>query len=706
MSSFAWIAVAASAQSVPDGGFELQDGSWVDASEVCIDPLDGLPPFCDAYEALSFDASPARGAASGHLDAAYGYGYGFYWTSPRALSAPFVVTHDTLAWAQSAVSQADVRLPGFAVGPVVAGPASADAFTDKARDISAACGAVAQVQLSTGAFEAWFDDVSLSGGLCPAFVDGDADGYCPGGVDLDGDLDCADAGEIGAHPDCDDLDPAVGPCVVLAPPGWVAVGEVHPFEVSDATPGDTVWIFASDQLGITCPPELGGDCVDLGGAVTALGSAVVGVDGTAVVVSQVPAWPAFAPMLFQAAAGPSRSAVEAGWSVPANRWPLDPRAPNVFNGNFAQGALGWAPDSEGVTFDPYGYFHQACPAPVVVSDPARGDSALALGPTSDPFATLCSGPIHGWPFRVTRVGLQWATVGAADLRLYRIDDGSEVGLAPIGPVLAADGFDERGADVSSACGADVRLDLWHDQDPGAVIDGIHLAGPPCPMYVDADGDGRCPSGIDRDGDGACVSRGEQAHPPDDALPIARTLIDFEGPTSAAVVTAAEVAPIRVNGAAAGLVDPEAGYAVWDDARFELVTYDTVVMWVTNRGLGDWPTAMLSVGVAGVASPRVAVDRGPGRWSQVAVDVSGSCGETVGWIEVLADSDDWQFGTYTVYDNPDALLVDDLGFAGAPCPAFVDTDGNGLCAEGIDDDGDGLCVSAGEPTPGVVQDPGE
>jgi hypothetical protein len=239
---------------------------------------------------------------------------------------------------------------------------------------------------------------------------------------------------------------------------------------------------------------------------------------------------------------------------------------------------------------------------------------------------------------------------------------------------------------------------------------VGLRGPVCPQFVDSDGDGLCTGGVDRDGDGTCVSRGEVA-PADygPELPIAVPLLDFEGTPPGMVLTDAEVAPHHTRGAASGALTPSYAEDWYVLPAPALITHRALVAHATVLGRGDWPHAAFALIAEGGAGydPADIVGR-PGRWVQYAFDVSDGCGEGVTYL-MIQNVSDWMWNFEPIdelYFHGDTFLIDDIGLAGEPCAEFIDTDGDAACREGLDTDSDGLCVSAGEPTPGTVQDPDE
>jgi hypothetical protein len=653
------------AQSVPNGDFELLGVGWTDKS---VDCFAGSPPDCEPWPGFSQDTLVARGTMSGKLD--YAYTYGAFWRHSRALSDPFVVTHTTLSWAESG-SHGWLELPGV-VTLRTAGPASTDTFKNWQRDLQSACGQTVQVEIEAIYGYAWFDDIVLGGAVCPDFLDADLDGWCPRGTDLDGDGDCAEASELSGG-DCDDADPLISQCLTLSFPGWLEAGESSRFTVTGAAPNDLVWLVSSEAEGYSCPAALGGACVDLAEPVTVLGSVRADAAGEASERAPIPSWAPYAPRLFQAVTATGHSLVEQGWIVPANDTPWKRSAPGVPNGNM-EDEYGWPPASQGA-YDWITGEDPSCPPATYVSAPARGSSALSVG-TDDPYlAQFCEGYTHGWPLLVTRSGLRWATVGALGLQVYTMSDGAELPLTVAGPVLADDGFEEFGADLSAACGEAVRIDLTRGSGAAAaVVDNVKLAGPPCPGYVDADGDGLCPSGEDRDGDGACISRGEpDPLPAAPELPMERLLFDFEvGYTAFVTFSDAEVAPHHTRGDRSAYLDPAMGED-WYDAAGEVVTHESLVLYSTTLGVGSWPEAQLilimSDSGSTLAHATLPVGDGPGVWVQRELDVSAVCGQPFDAVQLLLFSPDWVVdddGPW-LYHNSDLVLVDDVGFAGDPCP---------------------------------------
>jgi hypothetical protein len=190
------------------------------------------------------------------------------------VGSPVVVTHHELRFdlmaSDVAPSRLDVSLRDLLGTP--AADASAvpqlDRWSTARVNTGELCGMSAEVDWtlrSAGGPEA--DPVSVErvrfgGEVCPQFVDADADGRCPQGRDLDGDGQCVSGGEVmeqGTRMDCNDT--ARGPaCLGLS---------IHPeagataLVATGAPAGEPVWFFGSVRRGQSCPPTLGGVCVDL-----------------------------------------------------------------------------------------------------------------------------------------------------------------------------------------------------------------------------------------------------------------------------------------------------------------------------------------------------------------------------------------------------------------------------------------------------------
>jgi hypothetical protein len=702
-------------QSVPFGDFEAMTG-WEDLSETCYDSLLS-PPFCYDYPSSVYVASPARGTAALTLQEADWEPANDLYEYVSVRSEPFVVTRDRLSWAQTPPNTGWVSVGPYAAP--VAGPASADAFTNWEIDVSTSCGTETRVLLELGYYEpdTTYDDVALTGSVCPQFLDGDGDGLCARGADLDGNGDCADAAELAAGADCDDADPLVQSCADLRFYRWVRAEATRPFEVTGMPPGEEVWLVMGQAVGSSCPASLGGRCVDLDEPVTVLGSAIADATGAVTIRATLPDAVPYEPWQFQATSTTTRTDRVEGWMLAANDRYVAANDLQPYNGSFELPEVrnpsigqwltaGWPQRSMYVPLGPY--THSTCDRAYTVTTPARETGALAVG-TADPWEVWdCDGSTEGWPFLVTRRELRWATVGDLDVAVTRLEDRTPLVPAVAGPVPRPDGFDAWRADLTDACGEQVWLTLSHEQ-AGAVghayVDSITQVGPPCPEFLDDDGDGRCALGVDRNGDGDCLSLREVVLPAPPELPVERVLADFEvDPTpSSFLLTDADLAPLHSRGGRSAWVDQfEEWWYVTD-----VVTHEQLVLWAAPRGLGDWRGAKLTVSLdsdSGSVYGDPTELAGPGDWRQHATDVSAVCGRPFSTVRLTSEYSDWVGYPYTV--SLDQILVDDLGFAGAPCPTFVDTDGDALCREGLDLDGDGLCVSAGEPTPDVLQDPSE
>ncbi|MEZ4237025.1 MAG: hypothetical protein R3F59_12905 [Myxococcota bacterium] len=725
----------ASAQSVPDGDFESIAG-WTDITEHTF-YLGGGLWVTESYPLLAQQSTPARGAWSGLVET-------FWFDSPmgsntfdiRITSAPFTVTHTALSYALiDAREPLGVALESLDGAPLSSGwspgPASADSFEERVVDVSAACGVDARVVLSTFSYgdmlSSWsIDDVALSGDVCPAFLDGDGDGTCPRGTDLDGDGACDQPDEISAVPvDCEDGDPIIDHCLTItASPTWIRGGVANEVTVTGADPGETVLLLGSLGLGWTCGPVLGGGCVDLAPRLRVLASAPADGDGTAVLSFTPLHRPGFRTPHLQAAvdrgAASLRSQVLTLPSRPADG---PPAVPGLRNGDFEDGATFWGPISEvGLWFAGSGGYEYAfdCAGPALDPAVGRGTGSLygELVAGSGLWQQDCTNTARSWPVRVTHEVLSFARRGEELPVVVTTDDGV---ATPVSPLLwpAPDGFEEGIADVSWACGRDIAVEL--PMGEGTWWDDLALDGPVCPAYRDRDGDGRCADGVDLDGDGACVGAGETTGPPDPE-PLARLLEDFEGDLAPwqqigdanVQWLAYDVDPPGSSSTAMWIVPGDAlSGAFWSGASV-VVTHDTLALSLLEGGVGDWLAARLHLEAFDPAGSLMAASldpalgaSGPQRWRRSTLDLSAVCGRTVDTLALSFDG--WVLnsdnGATWGYAHPDELWIDDVGLAGAPCPVFVDGDGDGLCREGVDLDGDGLCVDqdAGEPTPGTVQD---
>ena len=141
-------------------------------------------------------------------------------------SALFEVTHQQLSvWQRSESALVTPRTfvidsTGGVVANLTWSPSVAS-FTEHVVDVSDACATNARVLLlsatnNDGTAEpdgyTLFDDVALTGPLCPRYADNDGDLICGLGVDLNGDGDCLDPNESGFPAvDCDDSDPNTFP---------------------------------------------------------------------------------------------------------------------------------------------------------------------------------------------------------------------------------------------------------------------------------------------------------------------------------------------------------------------------------------------------------------------------------------------------------------------------------------------------------------
>lgn len=81
-------------------------------------------------------------------------------------------------------------------------------------------------------------------------------------------------------------------CVDSAPvlsQSTLAPGDMAWAQVDWATPGETIHFLRSSDAGVSCPPALGGLCVDLADPLTLIGTAVADASGTATLNLSVPA---------------------------------------------------------------------------------------------------------------------------------------------------------------------------------------------------------------------------------------------------------------------------------------------------------------------------------------------------------------------------------------------------------------------------------
>lgn len=209
-------------------------------------------------------------------------------TPPAATSV--IVTHHRLRFDLVSLgvtpSRVDVALTDLLGTPAASAAAvpRLDHWSTATVDTTALCGMSLDLGWSlAGAGEddepVLVDAVRFGDGVCPQFVDADADGRCPQGQDFDHDGECTSAGEVfeeGARLDCNDT--ARGPaCIGLA----VVDEDGSTLLVATGAPaGELVWFFGSTRRGQSCPPTLGGVCVDLA-MPRMLGSAEVAEDGAA-----------------------------------------------------------------------------------------------------------------------------------------------------------------------------------------------------------------------------------------------------------------------------------------------------------------------------------------------------------------------------------------------------------------------------------------
>jgi hypothetical protein len=185
---------------------------------------------------------------------------------------PVIVTHEDLRLDLLALDPWPVRVSVTLDDPkqghleADATP-SAAAWSELRLGTTDLCGASGDLALSVdgGADDAlpvYVDRIRMTGDVCPQFRDADGDGRCTQGYDLDGDGLCVSADEPLPRPalaDCNDTSP--GPrCLTLAiePQGQHLV-----LTATGAEPGEAVWFFASGRRGQSCPPALGGVCMDL-----------------------------------------------------------------------------------------------------------------------------------------------------------------------------------------------------------------------------------------------------------------------------------------------------------------------------------------------------------------------------------------------------------------------------------------------------------
>ncbi|MEQ1564708.1 MAG: hypothetical protein ABMA64_03635 [Myxococcota bacterium] len=120
------------------------------------------------------------------------------------------------------------------------------------------------------------------------------------------------------------------------------------------------------------------------------------------------------------------------------------------------------------------------------------------------------------------------------------------------------------------------------------------------------------------------------------------------------------------------------------------------------------TAWVSTDAPADAAMMLMVDDDAGRWvgdggvvatagTWTALELTGldaACGQSVGVDLALS-------GAVAGLDG--IGWIDEIGFAGEPCPEFVDADGDALCPLGYDLDGDGVCLADDELAPGAPVD---
>lgn len=794
---FVW-SVAASAQGIVNGDFEIGTTGWSDEATWMYyaggNQWETLPWVTSGNDpTLAIDTTIARGAASGRIETPFGYwGEGGPGSDPFEFtidlrSAPFVVTHTELHYAiiDAAPSALTVGLAAenglvWIPGSAIPAAPSADTFEDVAVDVGLACGTSAIARLYWHApydhvDTWWIDDLTLDGPACPQFTDVDGDGLCTEGADLDSDGDCADMGELrpGERVDCDDGDPAIGACLhVTSHDLWMAPNAPYDIVIGGASPGEEVRLVTGSGPGTTCPPALGPRCLDLAGPLRGIDRAIADANGTAmfsVVPRRFQAVPYSTRWLQGVVLRPGGALVSAVVAAPVRPEAGPPPDPGFANGDFEGGLVRWVPAS--AVYQRFWWEDpNACRGGT--ADPAGGRGAASLYVESvwEPgWVSGCANTTRSWPVHVTHRALTWAHRGssgeAGRLKVFDRVDGAEIPLDPL-ETEAPDGFTEAVADLGAACGTDVYVDISGglDGEPGAWWDDVALTGPPCAELVDGDGDGACAEGLDFDGDGACVSSGEYLPGTPDPEPLARVLEDLEHVPMGAECPDPGMAycspclpwyGIPDTGYCPGAffpwsrvelrawadhpeLPPLGGYGLWldtDDIWWggfaatdltwgdafgygydpdSIVTHERLGLSVLGTGVGDWRSGTVVVdafttdGRVGLPVETPMGQLPPQVWGQHVVDVSASCGEWLGSVEIrylgshlYTTPDEWE---YVLYANVDEVYVDDFGFLGPACAIFVDGDGDGTCPEGIDLDGDGECVSASEPTPGVAQEP--
>ncbi len=140
-------------------------------------------------------------------------------------SAPFLVTHQSVSlWQHSESALVDPRTfvldENASVVTNVQWVPSVGSFTQHVLDVSTACGTEVTVLLRSttnnqGTADpdgfTLFDDVALTGTICPRYADNDGDRICGIGYDVNRDGNCLDPFEAGFLDaiDCDDTDPTI-----------------------------------------------------------------------------------------------------------------------------------------------------------------------------------------------------------------------------------------------------------------------------------------------------------------------------------------------------------------------------------------------------------------------------------------------------------------------------------------------------------------